>query len=332
MSQNPGRIIDLASAFYDSCILFAASDLEIFKKLADLGTATADTLAEELKFDERCTRLLMDGCVAVGLLVKDNDLYQNTPESSAFLVPGRPGDLSGAIRYNRDVYSAWGNLARMVQTGKPAERQEVHLGQDANRTRNFVMAMHGRALWIGRVLIPLMDLHSCKQLLDIGGGPGTFSVLIAERYPDITCTVLDLPDITEIAGDLIEQQGMSRRVATLPGDYHKVQFPAGNDVVNILGVLHQESPESIQDILNRAFDALISGGLIHIMDIMTDASHTNPKFSALFAVNMALTSHNGWVFSDKELKQWLTTAGFSHMTVQPLPSPMPHWLVTARKV
>ena len=25
------------------------------------------------------------------------------PESAAFLVPGSPGDLSGAIRYNRDV-------------------------------------------------------------------------------------------------------------------------------------------------------------------------------------------------------------------------------------
>ena len=281
--------------------------------------------------DERGARLLMDGCVAVGLIVKYDESYQNTPETSAFLVPGQPGDLSGAIGYNRDVYSAWGNLSKLVQTGKPAERPEVHLGQDANRTRNFVMAMHARALWIGRVLLPLMDLRNCKKLLDVGGGPGTFSVLIAKQYPDITCTVLDLADITEIARDLIEQQKMSRRVATLPGDYHKLEFPVGNDVVNIIGVLHQESPDSIQDILNRAFDALGSGGLINIMDIMTDASHTDPKFSTLFAVNMALTSDNGWVFSDKELKEWLITAGFGHIEVQPLPAPMPHWLVTARK-
>jgi hypothetical protein len=71
--------------------------------------------------------------------------------------------------------------------------------------------------------------------------------------------------------------------------------------------------------------------MINILDVMTDASHTDPKFSALFAVNMALTSDNGWVFSDAELKEWLTAAGFSRIEVQPLPPPIPHWLVTARK-
>jgi len=332
MSLNPGRIIDLASAFYDSCILFAATDLGVFKKLAELGQATAGRIAEELKLDERGARLLMDGCVAIGLLAKADESYHNTAETSAFLIPGQPGDLSGAIGYNRDVYSAWGNLTKMVRTGEPAEKPEVHLGQDANRTRSFVMAMHARALWMGRALLPLMDLHGCKKLLDVGGGPGTFSVLIAQQFADITCTVLDLPEIAGIAADLIEQQSMSRRVTTLAGDYHELEFPAGNDVVNILGVLHQETPESIQNILNRAFAALVPGGLIHIMDVMTDASHTDPKFSALFAVNMALTTASGWVFSDKELQQWLTIAGFSRIEVQPLPAPMPHWLVAARKL
>jgi len=331
MLQSPNRIIELASAFYDSCILFTASDLGIFEKLAELEVANADTLAKELKLSTRGTRLLMDGCVALGLLAKEGDLYRNSPQSSTFLVSGMPGDLSKSIRYNRDVYSAWGKLAEMVLSGEPAERPQLHLGEDENRTRTFVVAMHERALWIGRMLIPLMNLKTCKRLLDVGGGPGTFSVLIAKQYPDISCTVLDLPDVVKIAQNLIEQQGMSDRVKTLPGDYHDVEFPAGNDAVNVIGVLHQESPESIQNILYKAYEALIPDGLINVMDVMTDASHTNPKFSALFAVNMALTTYNGWVFSDKELQKWLTTAGFVDVEVRPLPSPMPHWLVTARK-
>jgi len=36
--------------------------------------------------------------------------------------------------------------------------------------------------------------------------------------------------------------------------------------------------------------------------MMPDPSHTAPKFSALFAVNMALTSDSGWVFSSAELE------------------------------
>ena len=242
MLENPNRIIELASAFYDSCVLFSASDLGVFRKLAKLEVATADTVAKELNLSLRGTRLLMDGCVALGLLAKDGDLYQNSPQSQTFLVPGMPGDLSKAIRYNRDVYSAWGNLTELVRTGAPVEKPQLHLGEDQSRTRTFVLAMHERALWIGRVLIPLMDLKNCKRLLDVGGGPGTFSVQIAMKYPDISCTVLDLPDVVQIAGELIEQQGMNERVKTLPGDYHDVECPAGNDVVNILGVLQQESP------------------------------------------------------------------------------------------
>jgi hypothetical protein len=46
---------------------------------------------------------------------------------------------------------------------------------------------------------------------------------------------------------------------------------------------------------------------------------------------MALTTDTGWVFSDEELRNWLTNAGFVDMDVRPLPAPMPHWLASARK-
>jgi cyclopropane fatty-acyl-phospholipid synthase-like methyltransferase len=143
--------------------------------------------------------------------------------------------------------------------------------------------------------------------------------------------VLDLPGVVAVATELLAQAGVSDRVATLPGDYHTTPFPAGNDVVIIFGVLHQESPKSICDILKRAFDSLTPGGTIYMLDLMTDATHTAPVFSALFAVNMALIARDGWVFSAAELKTWLEQAGFTGFEVSPLHPPMPHWLVQARK-
>jgi len=46
---------------------------------------------------------------------------------------------------------------------------------------------------------------------------------------------------------------------------------------------------------------------------------------------MALTTYNGWVFSDDELHGWLRSAGFEACETRPVPPPMPHWLVSARK-
>ena len=329
--MDPNRIVDMASAFYESAALFAASDLGIFKTLAERGPADLETVASACGLDRRGGRLLLDACVAIGLLEKDDGRYRNTAEASIFLVPGSPADLSGAIRYNRDVYAAWGRLKEMALTGAPVEKPEVHLGEDPVRTRTFVLAMHGRALGIGRAVVPRLDLAGRRRVLDVGGGPGTYSVLIAEAHPDIECVVNDLPPVAAIAQEIIEGTGLTGRVRTLAGDYHVTPFPGGFDAALFFGVLHQESPEAIRDLLRRAHDALAPGGLVYVLDMMTDASRTRPKFSALFGVNMALTTENGWVFSDQDLRGWLAETGFRDVSVRPLGPPMPHWLASARK-
>ena len=323
--------MEQASAFYGSCVLFTASDMGVFKVLDDNGTADLVLVSKKVGGDLRGTRLLLDACVAVGLITKDGDLYSNTAETAAFLVPGKPGDLSGAIRYKRDVYNAWGKLPELVRSGSPVESPELHLGDDEARTRAFVMSMHGRAMGVGRMLIPMLDLKDCSSLLDIGGGSGAYAILSAQNNPALQCTVMDLPAVSAIASELVEAAGVADRVNCVAGDYRVEEFPEGNDVINILGVLHQESPESIIDILKRSHNALIPGGQINILDMMTDETRCNPPFSALFAVNMALTADNGWVFSSKDMEEWLTKAGFIDFECIPLPPPMPHWLIKARK-
>jgi ubiquinone/menaquinone biosynthesis C-methylase UbiE len=329
--MNPTRIVDMASAFYESCVLFAASDLGVFEKLAGLGEADLETVVSACGLDRRGGRILLDACVALELLEKKDGRYRNGPEAALFLVPGSPADLSGAIRYNRDVYGAWGRLKEMAVTGRPVEKPETHLGEDEERTRTFVLAMHGRALGIGRVVVPWLDLERRRKILDVGGGPGTYSVLIAQAHPEAECVVLDLPAVVKTGAELIGQAGMSGRVETLAGDYHTASFPGANDAVLFFGVLHQENEAAIRGLLRRAYAALAPGGVIYVLDMMTDASRARPKFSALFSVNMALTTDDGWAFSEDDLAGWLAEAGFRDLSSRPLPPPMPHRLASAFK-
>jgi len=331
MQPDAPPIMNMANAFYHSCVLFTASEVGIFACLDQLKQATAENVSKHCNLNHRGTELLLDACSALQLLVKEKNLYRNSTEAAFYLVPGAPGDLSKAIRYNQDVYPAWGDLKSLVRTGKPVEKPELHLGDDKTRTRNFVLAMHGRALGIGQMVLPQLDFSGCKKILDVGGGPGTYSVLIAGRYPGLKSLVIDLPGVVAIASELIDQQGMSAQVSTLAGDYHQIEFPAENDAILFFGMLHQESPADIINLLKRAHKALNPGGKVWIMDMMTDDTHTYPLFSALFAVNMALTTINGWVFSDKELEEWFKQTGFSHFMVKALPQPMVHWLACAQK-
>lgn len=332
MSHSTQSLIDLANAFYGSATLFAASDAGVFAFLDRYPSgATQQDVAASLKLDERAVRLLLDGCVALGLLQKDGELYANTPQASQCLVPGKPGDLSGAIRYNRDVYNAWGKLPQFLWTGRPVEKPALHLGDDVERTRTFVLSMHHRAMAIGRGVVPLLRLNGVERLLDCAGGPGTFACMCAEAQPGLSAVVLDLPPVVSIARELIEQRNLADRVSTLGGSYHDTPFPDGQDRIHFFGCLHQESPQAIRQLFKKAYDALKPGGQISVLDMMTDATHTQPVFSALFALNMALTTEQGWVFSDTELQSWLEEAGFTQFEVTPLPAPMPHWLAFARK-
>jgi len=328
------KIIDLASAYYGSAVLFAALDHELFTVIQSLGSnATAQQVAARLGASERGSVLLLDACVAVGLIEKQGTLYSNTPATRLSLVSGAPHDLTRAIRYNRDVYAAWGRAAEFVRTGKPVEAPEIHLGEDKARTRRFVMSMHGRALGIGREVVPLVNLKGCQSVLDLAGGPGTYAVLMAEANPQITCVTVDLPGVSAVAAELVAASSVAHRVSCRAGDYHTDTYEAeAFDAVTIFGALHQESPTQIREILARAYRALKPNGILYVLDMMTDSTHTAPAFSALFALNMALTTENGWVFSDDELKGWMKEAGFHETLTTHVPPPMPHWLVSGRKL
>lgn len=324
------EIVDLASAYYGSAVLFAAIDNDIFARVeaGEFASATEAALP-------RGVRLLLDACVAEGLLEKNDGVYSNTAAGRMALVPGGPADLTKAIRYNRDVYPAWGRLADFARTGKPVERPEIHLGEDPVRTKAFAASMFGRAMGIGRSVVPMVDLEAPVEggeirLLDLAGGPAAYAILLCQENPSLKCVTVDLKAISAEAAGYVERFGLRDRIECRAGDYHADTYEKGAyDAVTIFGALHQESPAQIVDILKRAHDALKPGGRLFVLDMMTDATRTAPKFSALFAVNMALTTENGWVFSDEELKGWMREAGFRPGETRAVPPPMPHWLVTA---
>lgn len=314
-------IVDLASAYYGSAVLFAALDCDVFA-LVERG---------ELDASKRGMRLLADACVAEGLLEKRGGEYFNTPAGKAALVPGGPADLTKAIRYNRDVYPAWGRLAEFAKSGKPVERPAIHLGEDAERTKAFAASMFGRAMGIGRGIVPMLGRLE-GRVLDLAGGPGAYAILMCKANPGLSAVTVDLPAISREAAGYVAGAGLSERIECRAGDYHSDEYEAESfDAVTIFGALHQESPEAIVSILKRARAALRPGGKLFVLDMMTDATHTAPKFSALFALNMALTTDDGWVFSDEELKGWMREAGFAPGETRPAPPPMPHWLVAATR-
>jgi len=328
--MDPSPIFQLATGYWASQTFLTANRMGLFATLA-AGPMTAEATAAALGAVARPTRLLLNACVSLGLVQRDGDRYANAPNSAAFLVPGSPGFLGDSLLYADDLYTTWGKLETALREGAPPESPATILGDDPAKTRHFVRGMHHRALGVGRALVEILDLAGRRRLLDVGGGPGTYSSLLAQRYPELRCTVLDLPPVVAIAREIIAELGAAGQVQTLAGDYHDTPFPRDNDVVLVSGVLHREGEQGCREVIRHAHDALQPGGMLAVSDVMTNEGGDSPPFATLFGLNMLLTAADGGVHSHTDFRHWMESEGFAAVTVQPFPPPMPHWVLTGTR-
>lgn len=326
-APEPALLMQLAVAYRASAALFTASDLDVFSVLA-AGPLTAAEIAAAVGAKVEPLRLVLEMCASSGMLGRDGPRYANTPTSAAFLVKGRPAYIGDGLKYASDLYPAWGGLTGTVRTGAPSMPPETILGDDKAKTRAFVMAMHERARGIGSVLPSDVDLTGRKRLLDVGGGPGTYSMALVRQTPGLTATVLDRPGVLEVTREIVEQEGFADRVSLLPADYLVTPFGSGFDVALLSGMMHREAPDGVRLLLRKAFDALEPGGLIVVSDVFFDDDDKNsPPFAASFALNMMLTSEHGSAHAKTEMARWMTEAGFTAIEIRDMPKPNPHTLV-----
>jgi predicted O-methyltransferase YrrM len=328
--MDPTSLTKLSTAYWDSQTLLTANRIGLFEVLAN-GPLRAEAIAAALNTKPRPTRLLLKACVGLGLLEEGEAGFRNSPLSAAFLVPGQPAYLGNAIRYSDNLYSTWGALEKALREDRPPMRASAYLGQNEKLTRDFVYGMHNRALGVARALVGLLDLNGRKYVLDVGGGPGTYSALLAQQNKDLRAVVMDLPSVVAIAAEIIASMGVAERVTTLAGDYKVATWPGGHDVVMISGVFHRENEANCRRMIAQAAGSLVAGGLLIVSDVFTDAGGATPAFAALFGLNMMLTAPDGGVHADADVARWMSEAGFAMQEVRQLPPPMPHRILMGTK-
>lgn len=329
-APDPSSIVRLSTAYWESQTLLTANRLRVFDFLAE-GARSADQVAAGLQLDPRSTMLFLRACVGLGLLTETSGRFENAPVAATFLVSRSPAFMGNVIRYSDQLYAAWGSLEDALRSGRPALPAQTYLGDDPARTRAFVMAMHERALGIARALVGILDLHGRRAMLDVGGGPGTYSVLLTERFPGLKSEVLELPGVAAVARELVAAAGASERVVLRDGDYHSADFGSGKDVVLMSGMFHRETGPACRGLIERATACLDSGGLLVVSDVFTDEGGSHPTFAAMFGLNMMLTAPDGGVHADADVMRWMADSGLRELRMVPLPPPMPHRVVLGVK-
>ena len=309
-------LMELATGFWASKTLAAAHELDLFSSLSGGGGTTAAELAEREGIDQRPAEMLLTGCASLGLLESNRGRYRNSELAEEYLVRGKPYYFGGFVQMlDQRLYAGWGRLTEAIRTNRPTTWDPDHQsslfeGEDPQLLAVFWEAMHSLSTFTARTLGAAVDLDDATRLLDVGGGSGAYDIELCRLYPHLTATVYDLPQVTTIAAEKIQQAGLSDRIATATGDFFAdPRLPEGHDTLLLSMIMHDWAEERCRAILRKCWEALPSGGRLIISELLVNDERTGPPAAALMSLNM-LVETEGRNYTPAEYTRWLHDIGF----------------------
>jgi predicted O-methyltransferase YrrM len=304
---TPERILETSGAYWATCALHAAVELDLFTRIGDQRVAAA-AIAHRLDAPADAVGRLLDAAAAMGLLTKTEKGYANTEASRLYLCTDAKEYLGYIIRHHHYLTASWARLPAAVRTGEPV-RLPVKAKTEKEREA-FLMGMFNLAMQLAPQLVPVVDLSGCRRLLDLGGGPGTYAIHFCRQYPELTATVMDLPATRPFAEKTIRRMDMDDRVTFTSGDYLQEELPENFDAAWLSHILHGEAEENSREIIDKTFRCLNPGAKIVIHEFILDDSRDRPLFPALFSLNMLLGTEGGRAYSQGQLTDMMRSAGF----------------------
>jgi len=229
IAATPERIMQLGLGFWASKALLSAIELQLFTALSETP-ATAQDLTARLGLHERSARDFFDTLVALGMLHREGDIYQNASDTEQFLVKGKASYIGGLLDMaNERLYPFWGSLTEGLRTGLP--QNEIKTGGaglfeaiygNPERLRLFLGAMTGLSMGATKAIAEKFPFDNYKNVVDVGGAQGGLLVQLGLAHPHLRGFNFDLPVVGPIFTEYISLHGLTDRFSFLSGDFFKV--------------------------------------------------------------------------------------------------------------
>jgi acetylserotonin O-methyltransferase len=313
---DPGIVLDLLQAFRCSKVMFAAVSLGVFDALV-AGPKSLSLLAVEMKANADALERLLDACVGLQLLDRDERGYRNSLAASAYLCRNSLQRLTGYIHYSNEVmWKLWGNLEDAVREGSHRWKQTFgwdgpifsHFFRTEEAKREFLMGMHGYGLISSPQVVAAFDLSKYHTLVDLGGATGHLAIAACERYPQMRAIVFDLSDVVTLAQEIVGASPAAGRIKVVAGDFFTDPLPEG-DLYTLGRILHDWTEEKILSLFRRIHDQLSPGGAVLIAEKLLEQDKRGPRWAQMQNLNM-LTCTEGKERTLSEYEALLRQVGF----------------------
>ena len=137
----------------------------------------------------------------------------------------------------------------------------------------------------------------------------------------MSATVFDLPTPRPFAERVIADSGMADRISFAGGDFTTEDLPGGFDVAWLSQILHGAGFDESANIVRKAAQSLVPGGLLLIQEFILDDNRSGPQHPALFDLNMLVGTPDGQSYTRQELAGFMRNAGLEDIRRLPLDLP-----------
>ena len=331
--ESAEEVSSIAFGFMASKAMFAGLHLDVFTHLAT-GPKTCEDLSKLVDVPTNRVVTLMTALNGIGLVEQEDNIYKNSPGSEAFLSRSSKYEFGDYLRYQIDqqMYPFLGQLNEVLDGSLSSDAVDSyqHWMSDPEQAALYSNAQHAGSLGPGRTIARTVDLSGAKSMLDVGGGTGAMTIRLLEANPELTSTIIDFPNVSEIGWRFITEANMSNRVRYIPSNALTVEWPTEQDAILMSYLFSGISGEEVPSLVKYAYDCLAPDGKFLVHDFMVEDDRTGPVLAALWQLqHMAFTpdAHSitaGW------LKEEMKKVGFVDIEDEQTIPGLTH-LVHARK-
>jgi hypothetical protein len=326
-APTPDEIMQLGLGFWGSKALLSAVELGLFSELAAAGPLDAETLRVRLGLHRRSAVDFFDALVALGMLERTVERYQNTDATELFLDRAKPTYVGGMLEMsNARLYGYWGALTEGLRSGTP--QNEIKTGgnffdvvyADPEKLGGFLKAMTGISAGAAPAIAAAFPWSRYQTFVDIGCAEGCLPVAVAQAHTHITGGGFDLPAVGPFFDKFVAHAGLGERLRFHAGDFFADPLPSA-DVLCMGHILHDWDIDQKRTLLQKAHAALPAGGALIVYEAIIDDDRRENAFGLLMSLTMLIETQAGSDYTGADCQSWMREAGFRETYVQPLAGP-----------
>lgn len=287
----------------------------VLDALADRAR-TEEDVAAETDLDPRGVGVLLGVLEEMGLVRSEGDgRWRATGEARGFFVdPDTPDYQREAVLHWLAQLREWATDLpdALRRGGPPPEETEGSWDREAMEEFQAVMANKNPEL-VARVVDACLDRAPPRgRVLDVGGGPGTFTREFLGRGWE--AVLMDRPEVVE---HVRTAYGLGRLdgLDLVGGDFND-SLPEGPfEAVLLANITHIYDAPSNERLLARCADRLSPGGVLCVMDFVRGMT----SFAPLFAVTMLMNTEAGGTYAMESYRDWMESAGLREVRCVTVP-------------